>query len=351
MAATLHDVARVAGVSIKTVSNVINDYPHVRPETKERVLAAIAELGYRPNLSARNLRSGRTGMISLIIPNLRNPYFAELADDVMNAASARGLSVLIEQVGGDRESELSVLRGSRRQAVDGILYSVLALGQEDAAVLDEIPLPMVLLGERIFNSSRDHVTMRNEDGLRAATEHLLAIGCRRIIALGSHPGEVIGSAGLRLDGYLQALDAAGVPVDERLIVHADRWHRVDGAAAMRSILAAGTEFDGIVAFNDSLALGAMRIMQEAGLRIPQDVAVIGFDDLDETRYSVPTLSTIEPGRPQIAETAVDMLLARIEERASAESSPAEPREVLTDFRLVQRESTTRAAGAPGSSGL
>jgi len=200
MSITMHDVARVAGVSIKTVSNVINDYPYIRAETRQRVLEAIDSLGYRPNLSARGLRSGRTGVISLIIPDVRNAYFAELADSVMRAAATKNLSVIIEQSGDDRETELALLRGPRMQMVDGILYSVLALGEDDAHLLDGIRTPMVLLGERIFHGPTDHVTMRNTEGARAATEHLLSLGRRRIVALGAHRGEVIGSAGLRLAG-------------------------------------------------------------------------------------------------------------------------------------------------------
>ena len=335
----MRDVARIAGVSIKTVSNVMNDYPYIRPTTRQKVLDAIAELDYMPNLSARSLRSGRSGVIGLIIPDLRNAYFAELADAVMRAASTRGLAVLIEQVGGDRESELAVLRGPRSRMVDGVLYSVLALDQNDVGVLEEIGTPIVLLGERIFNGPTDHVTMANIAGAKAATEHLIAIGRRRIVALGAHEGEVIGSAGLRLSGYREALGAAGIAYDDRLVRHAGTWHRHDGAAAMRMFLADSVEFDALFAFNDTLALGAMRVIQEAGLRIPQDVAVIGFDDIDETRYSLPSLSTIAPGRHEIAEKAIDMLLECIDDRDGALA----PREVETAFDLVVREST---GGAP-----
>jgi DNA-binding LacI/PurR family transcriptional regulator len=336
MAATMHDVARVAKVSIKTVSNVINDYPHIRPETKQRVLDAIAQLGYQPNLSARSLRSGRTGVISLVIPELRNAYFAELADSVMRAAAAHGLSVLIEQFTDNRESELAVLHKPRQQMVDGILYSVLTLGEDDVGAIAEVKTPMVLLGDRIFNGPMDHVTMQNAEGAHAATEHLLSLGRRRLVALGAHPDEVIGSAGLRLTGYRRAMAAAGLEVDERLILAVGTWHRKDGADAMRQFLRLGLPFDGVVAFNDTLALGALRVMQEAGMSVPGEVAVIGFDDIDETRYSLPTLSTIDPGREEIAQTALRVLV----ERMDAAAAELPPREFPAAFRVVQRESTT-----------
>src|SRR5690606_21061976 len=175
MGSTMHDVARIAGVSIKTDSNVINDHPHVRPDTRDRVLVAINELDYRPNLSARGLRSGRTGVIGLAVPALRESYFAELADAIIRAADARGLGVVIEQTSGDRERELQAVRGGRLRLTDGLLFSPSALGQKDAAALST-PFPLVLLGERIFDGPTDHVAMHNTTSARAATEHLLDIG-------------------------------------------------------------------------------------------------------------------------------------------------------------------------------
>jgi DNA-binding LacI/PurR family transcriptional regulator len=337
MAATLHDVARLAEVSIKTVSNVINDYPHIRPATRERVEAAIAQLGYQPNLSARSLRSGRTGVIGLALPELSLSYFAELADAVIAAAEARGLTVLIEQTGGDRERELEMLRSPRRKLSDGLLFSPLGLGQEDAALVEQ-PYPIVLLGERIFGGPTDHVTMMNVEGARAATEYLLSTGRRRIAVIGAHEGEVIGSAGLRLRGYTEALEAAGIAVDPSIIGLTDLWHRGDGATSMRTLLAGGAEFDAVFGFNDTLALGAMRVLQEAGIRVPDDVSVIGWDNLDETQYSLPSLSTVDPGKGEIAATAVGALLERIENRDAAAIAP---REIMAPFSIVERESSAR----------
>jgi len=335
MAATLHDVARLADVSIKTVSNVINDYPHIRPATRQRVEAAIAQLGYQPNLSARSLRSGRTGVIGLALPELSLSYFAELADTVIAAAERRGLTVLIEHTGGDRDREIEVLRSPRRKLTDGLLFSPLGLGQDDVE-LTSVPYPLVLLGERIFGGPADHVTMQNVEAGRAATEYLLGIGRRRIAVVGAHKGEVIGSAGLRLRGYREALDAAGIPFDPALLAYTDLWHRGDGATAMRALLASGVPFDAVFGLNDTLALGAMRVMQEAGISVPRDVAVIGFDNLDEAQYSLPSLTTIDPGRVQIADTAVDMLIERIG-RPDGEQEP--PREILADYSIIEREST------------
>lgn len=336
MAATMHDVARVAGVSIKTVSNVINDYPHVRPSTRDRVLQAIDVLAYRPNLSARGLRSGKTGVIGLAIPELRQNYFAELADTVIRAAGRRNVEVLVDQTGGTREGEIAALSGHRLRLTDGLLFSPEQLGQEDVAML-EVPFPLVLLGERIFDGPTDHVTMHNVGAARAATEHLIGIGRTRIAVIGAHPThqDDIRSANLRMRGYREALEGAGISFDPALVLFAYPWHRENGAAAMREILARGVDFDAVFTFNDSLGLGALRALGEARIRVPEDVAVIGFDDIDEGRFSIPSLSTVDPGRSQIAETAVDHLLQRIYEKGEQEP----PRQFLADYRIVGREST------------
>lgn len=336
MAATLHDVARLADVSIKTVSNVINDFPHVRPATREKVQAAIETLGYQPNLSARSLRSGRTGVITLALPELSLSYFAELADSVLAAAAARGLTVLIELTGGDRDRELEMLHSPRRKLSDGLLFSPLGLGQDDVDLV-AMTYPMVLLGERIFGGPADHVTMQNVEAGRAATEYLLSLGRTRIAVVGAHKGEIIGSAGLRLRGYRDALEAAGIPLDDSIIGYTDLWHRSNGATSMRALLASGAKFDAVFGLNDTLALGAMRVMQEAGIVIPTDVAVVGFDNLDEGAYSLPSLTTIDPGREQIANTAVETLLTRIADGSIA------AREIMADFSIVARESTPLSA--------
>jgi DNA-binding LacI/PurR family transcriptional regulator len=330
---TLRDVAHLAGVSIKTASNVINDYPYIRVETRERVQNAIKTLGYTPNLTARGLKSGRSNVISLIIPDLRNAYFAELADEVLSAAEPRGLRVIIEQSRGDRAREIELLSGSRASNVDGILYSPLALLDPDADLLTTIQTPMILLGERLFEGPTDYVSTFNTEATKAATEHLLAQGRRRIIAFGVNYGEVIGP-GLRLEGYRQAILGAGLPYENELVVPVHGWYRREGADTMRQVLASGLKFDGLLAFNDLIALGAVRVLQEAGLRIPGDVAVVGFDDIDETRYTLPSLSSIDPNRQQIAETAVRLLQERI-----VSGIRPKPRHHFVPFHLVVRESS------------
>ena len=330
------DVARLAGVSVKTVSNVINGYPYIRDETRARVEQAIEELGYEVNVTARNLRSGRTGMIGLAVPELAQPYFAQLADEVLAAARDHDLAVLIEPTGFSRAGEFGALRGARRGLIDGLLFSPAVLVATDLPTLD-IGVPLVLLGEQIFSSDVDHVTMHNVDGARSATELLIRVGRRRIAVLGAPGPDRGGSAVLRYEGYRRALADHGIPLDQRLVRPAgDAWHRANGARAMASVLDAGGAPDGVVAFNDALAIGAMYEIQVRGLRIPEDVAVVGFDDTEDATFAVPSLTTVDAGRREIARVAVDLLHRRIEERDQVQDPPVLH---LADMRIVERSST------------
>ena len=347
----MRDVALLARVSNKTVSNVVNDHPHVRPATRARVQKAIAELGYRPNLSARGLRSGRTGVIGLAVPDLRQNDFAELADAVIAAAERRNLSVIVGQAGTDRDHEVAVLANGLRQT-DGLLFSPERLGTEDRGLLDDVEYPLVLLGERIFGGPTDHVTMHNVEGARAAVDHLIALGRRRIAVVGAHPDQRTGQlrpSDLRVAGYREALAAAGLPHDRRLELSVAPWHPEDGAHATRRLLDSGLGFDAVFALNDALAIGVLRALGEAGRRVPDDVAVIGFDNITHGRFTLPSLSTVDPGRDEIAETAVAMLVERIEWGTRTSRAP---RLHKAAFRVVARESSDGRAGvAATASGL
>jgi len=335
VAATLRDVARVADVSIKTASNVVNDYPHVRPATRQRVLEAIAQLSYRPNMTARSLRMGRTGVICLAVAELRQSYHAELADAVIRAAADRGLVVTVEQTNGSRERELELLSSARLQGTDGLILVPLGITPDD---LIAAPVPVVFLSEAVFSEPVDHVTMMNLAGARAATDHLISLGRRHIALIGARGApHHHGSEPLRTEAYRAALEAAGIPFREELVVETGPWNRASGAEAARHLLDRGVRFDALFGLNDDLALGAMRELVASGVHVPDDVAVIGFDNLDASQYSVPTLSTIDPGVEQMAKAAVRVLTQRIEQPAE---EPATPEKIEVPFHLVQRESTT-----------
>jgi DNA-binding LacI/PurR family transcriptional regulator len=330
--ANLSDVAARAGVSVRTVSNVVNDFPHVAPATREKVRRALDELGYRPNLAARQLRGGRTGMVGLVVPEIASPSFGELASALVAAAAARGWTVLIDETGGDADRERLLLGSSGARLVDGLIFSPWALAPEE---LTHRPgaVPVVLLGERGADGPVDHVAIDNVRAAAEATAHLLGLGRRRIAAIGLQPHLTNNTAAQRLLGHRAALAEMGIAPDPRLEIAVPRLHRADGAAAMQALLASNVRPDAVFCFTDQLALGALRALADHHLRVPDDIAVLGFDDIEDGAYSVPSLSTVAPAKDEIAVLALDCLLARIAARDE------QARDLVAGHRLIAREST------------
>lgn len=330
-AVTLKQVAAMSGVSARTVSNVVNGYHHVAPATRSRVQAAIDALGYRPNAAARSLRSGRTGLLALVVPALDQPYFAELARAVVQHATKAGYTVVLEQTDGDRERELELLSDqSRRSMFDGLIVNPLKLTSDD---IPEDPVrPIVLLGERAISASADHVHVDNVAAAREAVQHLLDIGRTSIAMIGTQTAPSGQSARQRLEGAMHALGAANLPLHPDLLCPAAEFTRESGYRAMQALLEGERGFDAVFCFNDTLAIGALRALRERGLRVPQDVAVVGFDDIEEGQFSSPPLTSIRPDKDAIARLAVERLLALVGQREAGE-------EVQVPFSLTVREST------------
>ncbi|WP_194915502.1 LacI family DNA-binding transcriptional regulator [Catenulispora rubra] len=329
----LKDVAEAAGVSVKTVSNVVNGTVHVAADTRAKVQAAIDALGYHPNMAARRLRTGRSGVIALAFPELPSPYFAELAVEVIAAARRHGCTVLMDDTAGDPRAELRIASGLGDPMIDGVILSPLGLDQHELAARER-QIPLVLLGEADLGLVCDHVHIDNVTAAREAVDHLIAAGRRRIAAIGWQDPSPRATAQQRMAGYRQALAAAGLPAEPALCPPVRAYFRPDGAAAMRRLLKLPERPDAVFCFNDLMALGALRAIHEAGLRVPQDIALVGFDDVEEAEYAIPSLTTVAPDKTGIAEAAVDALLLRIAE------GYAEPgRLIQPGHRLVIRESS------------
>jgi DNA-binding LacI/PurR family transcriptional regulator len=325
--ATLRDVAVLAGVSVKTVSNVVNGYDFVKPENRRRVEDALNATGYRPNIGARNLRRGRTGFIALVVPELSIPYFGELAGGIIAAAAEHDWSVLIEQTQGDRARERKVIADLGPHMVDGAIVSPQAVAPGDVAPPG---VPVVLLGEHPLPLPLDHVGIDNVTAARTAVRHLIDLGRTRIAVIGQHPTR--GTATQRLAGYRQAIAEAGLP---EIVAPALRYHHSDGAAAMNQLLDHPDPPDAVFCFNDMLALGAVRAAHDRGMRIPHDVAVAGFDNTEHSAYSVPSLTTIAPDKAALAKAAVDLV-----HRRAIDKEDFPPQDVAIPFALEVRESTT-----------
>ncbi|MEV5691272.1 LacI family DNA-binding transcriptional regulator [Micromonospora globbae] len=328
MGVTLKDVARLAGVSAKTVSNVVNGCPGVSDALRRRVRDAIGQLGYHPHLAARHLRTGRTGLLALVVDT---PHLDEVARAILRAAAQRGHRVVV----APRGPAPGVTAACRDVPADGILLGTDAPPRDvlDAEVTAGTPL--VLLGEG-RDDRCDRVGVDMVRAARDATAHLLALGRRRIAAIGADPGP----SRSRTAGYRQALRRAGIDAPAAYVRATARPERTDGYHAARSLLAHDPPPDAIFCYSDPLAVGAIRAATDAGLRVPDDVAVIGFGGTEEGRYVRPSLSTVVPDAEVIARAAVTRIVARI---ACPDLPPAE---IVAPHTVLPRES---APAPPGGS--
>ena len=332
MAASIHDVAKLAGVSPRTVSNVVNDYVHVRPATRERVQDAITKLNYQPNISARRLRQGNTKMLGFAVPELSQPYFAELSELIELSAQRRGYTVIATHTQGTKERELRTLKNFSSHLVDGLIFSPMSLTKAELYAAPP-SVPTVLIGEQISSSSYTSIAIDNVEAAREITTHLIASGRRRIATVGAYRSDAYRSSRLRLQGFREALSSTGLELDPEMLLYTDRFGTAAGHDAVGRALASGIRFDALVCFADVIAFGAMRALADAGLRVPDDVAIVSIDDVQESTYSVPSLTSISPDKQAIADRAVDTLVDAIA------SGHMEPQSIEIGHRLVVRESS------------
>jgi DNA-binding LacI/PurR family transcriptional regulator len=299
----------------------------------------VAELDYRPNLTARSLRSGRSGAYTLALPELRLPYFAQLAAATVEEARRSGIEIVIEPTDGTRESELELLGSERLRLTDGMLFAPLALSEDDIPALPP-DIPMVLIGDRMLSASTLSVCAPSAQAAAAATRHLISAGRKRIAVIGGHGGSAGTAAASRLSGIRGELADVGLDLDPLLVVDSAIWHRRDGVAGARELLRRGVEFDAIIALNDMLAVGALYALSEAGIGVPDPVAVLGFDDSPEVAFTDPPLTSVNFNVPEIARLALDALSARVG------GTPQDPAGILhSSWRLVERASS-RALTSP-----
>ncbi|MGV8845246.1 LacI family DNA-binding transcriptional regulator [Tessaracoccus sp.] len=344
MATTLKDVAHHAGVSVKTVSNVVNGHPHISSAMRTRVEASLAVLGYRPNLAARQLKHGRGGFIALAVPQLDSPYFSELASYLSAQATRRGYILLMDITGADPALESLAMSGMSGHMVDGVILSPLAL---TAAEIEDRHggVPLVLLGERAVPRGVDHVSVDSVSASRAVGDYLVSLGRRQFAAIGREPIE--GTSSVRLRGFREAVEDAGLVLQGRRVVKVRQFDREHGYSAMQKLLDLPLDErpDAVFAFNDLLAIGAMRACLERGVRIPEDIAIVGFDDVPEGRFHTPSLTTVAPDLEALAERTLDRLVLAIEGDWQG------PERIFIPWSLRIRESTERLpASAPPRDG-
>jgi DNA-binding LacI/PurR family transcriptional regulator len=323
---TIHEVARRAKVSITTVSRTINNPSLVDPATAQRVLAAIEELRYYPDTHARSLVSGRSRILGLIVSDITNPFFPELVQGFEDIATRQGYDVLVSSTNYDSARMTLCVRRMLERKVEGVAIMTSEMDDHLIEPFARRSVPMVFLdvgspGEHISNIVVDYAM-----GVNEAVGHLVALGHRRIGFVSGPQG--LRSAQVRRGAFVHALEANGIPVDGRLIEEGD--HKVSGGLdAMSRLLQVPDPPTGVLASNDLTAVGMMRAVRLAGLVVPRDISIVGFDDIWLAEFTEPPLTTVRLSRMELAEKACCALVSK---------SP-HAREYTVETHLVIREST------------
>jgi len=330
MRATIEDVAARAGVSIATVSHVLNRTRFVSPELTERVLAAVRDLDYEPDPVARGLRNRSTNLVALVIPDITNPYFPAFARGAQDVVAEHGYAAIVCNTDRNPDREREFLHMLRRQRVEGIILNPAGAAADEILPIQASGIAIVLLGEQINHPKFDAVMIDNVQAAFDMVSYLIKRGHRRIAHLAGW--QTIISGRQRLQGYRRALEMHGLAVDNTLVIEGP-WTKSGGSEAMRRLLAVRPLPTAVFAANDLMAIGAMIAVQQAGLKIPDDVAVAGFDDIEEAGCVAPALTTVNQPKYEIGRRAAQILLRRLHKEG-----PRKRQRVVLPHQLVIRAS-------------
>ena len=328
---TLDEIAKLAGVSRATVSRVVNDYPHIKPAVRERVQAIITQTGFQPNLIARSLASDRSGIIGLVIPNtprmvFTDPFFPMLIQGITQATNRRNLTLSLFLFHSKDEETRTIRSILNTGLLDGLIITADRKEESFVPNFVERGVPFVLIGRPESNSEITYVDTDNVGGGYIATEHLIKLGRQRIAIIGADENT---AGDDRVAGYQTALQAYGIASDPALIAFGD-FSIQSGYEAMKHILR--VQPDAVFIASDTMALGALRAIREAGLRVPDDIAVVGFDDLPPATQADPPLTTIRHPIEQLGVIADDLLSQMLNE------NDVSPTHTILPTTLIVRDS-------------
>lgn len=331
---SIKDIARLARVSHPTVSRALQNSPLVNPQTAAKIRKIADEAGYRASAVARGLVTRRTRTIGLVVTTVADPFASEVVCGVEQTANDHGYSVFLADSNADPVREKKVVQALAERRVDGIIVTSSRVGALYLPLLKEMLVPIVLVNDQYPGAFVHSVMIANFDGMRAAAEHLIGLGHRRIAYMGDQLGYQ--SDVERLAGYRAALDAAGIEAMPELVVHGDG--KAEAAMdAMEKLLGLGEPPTAVCCYNDMSALGAMRQIRAHGLRVPNDVSVVGFDDLFFAPYTQPPLTTVRQPMRRMGKLAMESLFTLM---SGAESVA----QIKVDAELIVRESTGAVKG-------
>ncbi len=335
---TIRDVARLAGVSIATVSHVINETRYVSDELVCRVNKAMEELDYSPNLLASSLRGGETKTIGLIIPDISNQFFAEISRKIEDNGLAHGYSLIICNTDDDPEKEKQYIDVLLSKQVDGFIF--ISAGDETDSLMKPISkgIPIVVADRYIENPNVNTVIVDNFDGGYQATKHLIDLGHKRIGFISG--SSTVSPSSDRLEGYKKALIDSNLSVDPSIVVHGDYRYQ-GGVDAMQKLLSAAPDLTAVFSCNDMMALGAIRTVYNFSLKIPEDISIIGFDDIPLAKSSYPALTTMAQPTEEMASHIIKLFVDMIDFFGSKKRSKKGDfcyQKVVLKTRLIERDS-------------
>ncbi len=330
MSASIKDVAREAGVSIATVSRVLNNVDVVNDDTKKKVLEAIAKLGYRPNIIARSLKTQKTSTIGIIVPDISSQFYPEIVRGAEDVANIYSYNIVLCNTDLDSERELEYLKILKEKMIDGVLYMSNALEDEVIKLINELKIPVVLIETKDKENHFPSITIDNEKAAYDATSYLLSLGLKDIAFIGTHPNAE-NALSKRFKGFERAMceKASGVNCD---LVCFSGIKPQDGANVVSTFLK-GKKFDAIFCISDELAMGVINELREQGIRVPEDVSVIGFDNIFSSSIYYPKLTTVAQPMYDMGSVGMRMLIKIINKQ------PMENEHYILPHEIIIRNST------------
>lgn len=334
----IKDVADRANVSTTTVSHVINKTRYVSEELTQRVKQAMAELDYTPNALASSLRSGRTKIIGLVIPDIANQFFSEISRKIEDNGYANGYSVILCNTNEDEEKEEAYIDVLISKQVDGIVFISVGQGMKNIEKAIDSNIPVVIVDRDIEDVEADVVLVNNFLGGYQATQYLIGLGHRKIGCI-TGPSPIAPSAE-RVQGYEQALKEAGIPIQNELIVYGN-FHYESGRLAMEKLLNLPERPTAVVSCNDMMAIGAMQAIYDNDLEIPEDISIVGFDNIPFSSSVYPSLTTVAQPFEDLAKLIIDLLIEKIDYQSNKhkpDSEPVQYQRHIISTTLIERAS-------------
>lgn len=332
---SINDVAKCAGVSKSTVSRILNDKGKFSKDTRDKVLQIVKKLNYRASMVARSLRNRRTKAVGLLLPDIVNPFFPEIMKGVEDVASENGYVVILCSSNEDSEKEFMYFHMFENRWIDGVIYSGVTGTREEAQsirLISEQEIPVVLMDREIEDYFASVVMIDNEKAAYDAATYCLELGHKRIGFIAAPLKVRIFEK--RIEGYQKALQKYGIEFDESLVVEGDLTIK-SGSKAAKQLVARRDPPTAIFASNDLMAIGAMKEIQGHGLKVPENISIIGFDDIRTASLVTPALTTIAQPKNEMGVEAMNLLIRMIEKKGASKSR------VVLDTRLVVRKSVKR----------